>query len=60
MRTAILLGATLIAECINKDCVSESIYILSLCMFIFIIADVVDFILNIFKNKYESRKIKNW
>lgn len=60
MRTAILLGAILIAECINKDCVSESIYILSLCMFIFIIADVVDFILNILKNKYESRRIKNW
>ena len=43
MRTAILLGAVLIAECINKNCVSENIDILSLCMLIFIIADVIDF-----------------
>lgn len=52
MRTAILLGATLIAECINKDCVSENIDILSLCMFIFIIADVIDFVIKLSK-KYK-------
>lgn len=49
MRTAILLGAVLIAECINKDCASENMDILSLCMLIFITADVIEFISNFLK-----------
>lgn len=51
MRTAILLGATLIAECINKDCVSENIDILSICMWVFIVIDVIEFILKCKINK---------
>lgn len=45
MRTVILLSAILIAESINHQCVNENVDLLSICMFIFIVIDVVEFIL---------------
>lgn len=43
MRTAILLGAVLISESINQDCVNANVDILSIAMTIFIGIDVVEF-----------------
>lgn len=62
MRTVILLSAALISECINPTCVNENIDILSICMFIFIVMDVIEFVFNILNeiNNHESRRIKNW
>lgn len=45
MRAAILLSAVLISECINPTCVNENIDILSICMWVFIVIDVIEFIL---------------
>lgn len=51
MRTAILLGAVVIAESINHDRVNANIDILSMILAIFIGIDVVEFILKCKTNK---------
>lgn len=51
MRTVILLSAALISECINPTCVNENIDILSICMLVFIVIDVIEFILKCKTNK---------
>jgi hypothetical protein len=60
MRTVILLSATLITESINHQCVNENVDLLYICMPFCIGFDVIDFISKFLKNKYESRRIKNW
>lgn len=49
MRTVILLSAILIAESINRQCVNENVNLLSICMFIFIVIDVIEFVFKHFK-----------
>lgn len=49
MRTAIFLGAILIAASINNDCIHENTYLLSVFLAIFIGVDVVDLCIKIKK-----------
>lgn len=49
MRTAIFLGAIVIAASINSNFIHEGIDLLSLFMFIFIVVDIVDLCIKIKK-----------
>lgn len=49
MRTAIFLGAILIAESINNDCIHENTDLLSVVMAIFIGVDIIDLCIKIKK-----------
>lgn len=49
MRTAIFLGAIVIAASINSDFIHEGTDLLSVVMFIFIVVDVVDLCIKIKK-----------